>query len=172
MPEITALGGNATLCTEDEDWPAQLVKASGGKGPSHAIDCVSGRVGATLARNLAPGGRLLVFGALSSHRQTEPSAFEMPVLAPPRVPQYAPRQCRAIYSVGGPNAKLVVAANLGVPEADYIVHTANAYPRLVELLKKVYEGKYLEISEGVYEQIDCEISALLKELGELPEKES
>jgi NADPH:quinone reductase-like Zn-dependent oxidoreductase len=82
MPEITALGGNATLCTEDEDWPAQLVKAGGGKGPSHAIDCVSGRVGATLARNLAPGGRLLVYGALSSHRQTDPSAFEMPVFAP------------------------------------------------------------------------------------------
>jgi hypothetical protein len=39
-------------------------------------------VGATLARNLAPGGRLLVFGALSSHRQTDPSAFEMPVFAP------------------------------------------------------------------------------------------
>jgi hypothetical protein len=73
----------------------------------------------------------------------------------PRVPQYAPRQCRAIYSVGGPNAKLVVAANLGVPEADYIVHTASAYPRLVELLKKVYEGKYLEINgSGVYEGID------------------
>ena len=81
-PEIAELGGNVTLCTEDDDWPAQLVKAGGGIGPSKAIDCVAGRVGATLARTLAPGGRLLVFGALSSHRQTEPSAFEIPLFAP------------------------------------------------------------------------------------------
>jgi NADPH2:quinone reductase len=50
--------------------------------PAKAIDCVAGRVGADLARALAVGGRLLVFGALSSHRQTERSAFEMPLFAP------------------------------------------------------------------------------------------
>ena len=33
-------------------------------------------------RHLAPGARLLMFGALSSHRQTAPSAFEMPFFAP------------------------------------------------------------------------------------------
>jgi hypothetical protein len=62
----------------------------------------------------------------------------------PRVPQYVPRQCKVIRSVGGPT-KPVVACNLGAPEADYIVHTANAYPKLVAILKKLYEGKYLEI---------------------------
>jgi NADPH:quinone reductase-like Zn-dependent oxidoreductase len=80
--DIAKLGGDVTLCTEDDDWLAQLVKASGGTGPSKAIDCVAGRVGAELAGTLAPGGRMLVFGALSSHRQTERSAFEMPIFGP------------------------------------------------------------------------------------------
>lgn len=44
--EIAKLGGDVTLCTEDDDWPAQLVKA------------------------------------LSSHRQTERSALEMPIFGP------------------------------------------------------------------------------------------
>jgi NADPH:quinone reductase-like Zn-dependent oxidoreductase len=82
VPEIAELGGDITLCTEDDDWSSQLVKAGGGRGPSKAIDCVAGRVGAALARTLALAGRLLVYGALSSHRQTEPSAFEMPLFAP------------------------------------------------------------------------------------------
>lgn len=81
-PEIEALGGDVVLCTEDEDWAAQLSKLGTAKGPLFAIDCVAGRVGATLARNLAPGGRLLVYGALSSHRQTDPTAFELPVFTP------------------------------------------------------------------------------------------
>jgi NADPH:quinone reductase-like Zn-dependent oxidoreductase len=47
-----------------------------------AIDCVVGDIGAEMARCLAPGGRLLVFGALSSHRKTELSAFQMPLFSP------------------------------------------------------------------------------------------
>jgi NADPH:quinone reductase-like Zn-dependent oxidoreductase len=82
VPEIAKLGGDVTLCTEDDDWPSQLVKAGGGAGPSKAIDCVAGRIGAELVRALAPGGRILVFGALSSHRQTERSALEMPIFGP------------------------------------------------------------------------------------------
>jgi NADPH:quinone reductase-like Zn-dependent oxidoreductase len=81
MPEITALGGNVVISTEDEGWADQLAKAQDGFSPSKAIDCVAGRVGAALARCLAPGGRQLVYGALSSHRQTDPAAFEMPVFA-------------------------------------------------------------------------------------------
>jgi hypothetical protein len=69
-------------------------------------------------------------------------------------PQYAPRRCRVIRSVGGP----VVAYDIGIPEADYIVQAANAYPRLVELLKKVN-------SRG---EARHEIKGLLQELGELP----
>ncbi|WP_322616857.1 zinc-dependent alcohol dehydrogenase family protein [Pseudomonas sp. BIC9C] len=82
VAEIQKLGGDIVLCTADESWPEQLVKATDGKGIVCAIDCVAGRTGATLARQLAPNGRLLVYGALSSHRQTDPAAFEMPVFAP------------------------------------------------------------------------------------------
>src|SRR5262249_56718983 len=65
-----------------DHWGTQLARAGEGRALSRAIDCVAGRTGATVARHLAPGGRMLVYGALSSHRQTDPSAFEMPVFAP------------------------------------------------------------------------------------------
>jgi len=74
-PDIKALGGEVLISSEDNDWGTQLATASTGQALSRAI-------GATVARHLAPGGRMLVYGALSSHRQTDPSAFEMPVFAP------------------------------------------------------------------------------------------
>jgi NADPH:quinone reductase-like Zn-dependent oxidoreductase len=82
VPDIKALGGEVVITSEDNDWGTQLATASEGKAPSRAIDCVAGRTGATVARHLAPDGRMLVYGALSSHKQTDPSAFEMPVFAP------------------------------------------------------------------------------------------
>lgn len=81
IQELAMGDSDVALCTEDRNWAEQLIEATDG-GPGKAIDCVAGRVGATLAQTLAPGGRLLVFGALSSHRQTDPTAFEMPVSAP------------------------------------------------------------------------------------------
>src|SRR5258706_14961269 len=82
VPDILALGGDVVITSEDNDWGTQLATASEGKVLSRAIDCVAGRTGATVARHLASGGRMLGYGALSSHRQTDPSAFEMPVFAP------------------------------------------------------------------------------------------
>jgi NADPH:quinone reductase-like Zn-dependent oxidoreductase len=82
VPEIEELGGDVVISTEGENWATHVVEASGGVGPGKAIDCVAGQVGATLAGALAAGGRMLVFGALSSHRRRERSAFEMPVFAP------------------------------------------------------------------------------------------
>jgi NADPH:quinone reductase-like Zn-dependent oxidoreductase len=76
------LGGGLTLCTEDADWPAQFALAAESRGLEKAIDCVGGRVGAPVARGLQPSGRLLVYGALSSHRQSDPAAFEMPIFVP------------------------------------------------------------------------------------------
>jgi NADPH2:quinone reductase len=46
-----------------------------------AIDCVSGQVGADVSRALAPGGELVIFGALSTHRQTDPDKLTIPVFA-------------------------------------------------------------------------------------------
>jgi NADPH:quinone reductase-like Zn-dependent oxidoreductase len=82
IDEIRDLGGSVVICTADPDWTDQLAAASDGKGFLRAIDCVAGRTGAAIARALAPGGRLLVYGALSAHRQTDASAFELPLFAP------------------------------------------------------------------------------------------
>jgi NADPH2:quinone reductase len=82
VAEIQALGGDVVLCTADESWPEQLKTVTGDNGIARAIDCVAGRTGATLARQLASNGCMLVYGALSSHRQTDPAAFEMPIFAP------------------------------------------------------------------------------------------
>ena len=82
IAEIEALGGDVVICTDDGDWPARLREATAGQGIIKAIDCVAGRTGAVVARGLAPGGRMLVYGALSSHRQTDPAAFELPLFAP------------------------------------------------------------------------------------------
>jgi NADPH2:quinone reductase len=79
---IRDLGGNEVICTADEDLRARLQQLTEGKGVERAIDCVAGELGAEIARNLAPGGTMLVYGALSSHRQTDPAKFTMPLFAP------------------------------------------------------------------------------------------
>ena len=79
---IRKLGGDEVICTGDEDLRARLQELTAGKGVERAIDCVAGELGAEVARNLAPGGTMLVYGALSSHRQTDPAKFTMPVFAP------------------------------------------------------------------------------------------
>ena len=79
---IRNLGGNEIICTADEDLRARLQELTGGKGVERAIDCVAGELGAEVARNLAPAGTMLVYGALSSHRQTDPAKFAMPIFAP------------------------------------------------------------------------------------------
>ena len=79
---IQKLGGNEVICTADEDLRARLQELTAGKGIERAIDCVAGELGAEIARNLAPAGTILVYGALSSHRQTDPAKFTIPLFAP------------------------------------------------------------------------------------------
>ncbi len=79
---IRNLGGNEVISTDDQDLRARLQELTAGKGVERAIDCVAGELGAEIARNLAPGGTMLVYGALSSHRQTDPSKLIMPLFAP------------------------------------------------------------------------------------------
>ena len=79
---IRKLGGDEVICTADEDLRARLQELTAGKGIERAIDCVAGEIGAEIARNLAAAGTLLVYGALSSHRQTDPAKFIMPLFAP------------------------------------------------------------------------------------------
>src|ERR1700738_638445 len=79
---IRNLGGDEVICTADEDLRSRLQELTAGKGVERAIDCVAGELGAEVARNLAPAGTMLVYGALSSHRQTDPAKFIMPLFAP------------------------------------------------------------------------------------------
>ena len=81
VDDILALGRNAVICTEDEDLRQRVAEIAGDGGVAKAIDCVSGQVGADVSRALAPGGELVVYGALSTHRQTDPDKLTIPVFA-------------------------------------------------------------------------------------------
>jgi NADPH:quinone reductase-like Zn-dependent oxidoreductase len=69
VEEIRALGGNEVICTEDEELRKRVTEIVGPGGVSKAIDCVAGQIGADVSRSLAPGGKMIVYGALSTHRQ-------------------------------------------------------------------------------------------------------
>jgi NADPH:quinone reductase-like Zn-dependent oxidoreductase len=81
VEDILALGGTAVICTEDQDLRERVAEIAGHDGVFKAIDCVSGQVGADVSRALAPGGELVVYGALSTHRQTDPAKLTIPVFA-------------------------------------------------------------------------------------------
>ncbi len=81
VAEIRQLGGTEVICTEDEDLAARIDEIAGNQGVRKALDCVAGQLGADVFRALAPEGELLVYGALSTHRQTDPSALTIPLFA-------------------------------------------------------------------------------------------
>ncbi len=81
VEDILALGGTAVICTEDEDVRERTGEIVGHEGVSKAIDCVSGQLGADISRALAPHGDLVVYGALSTHRQTDPDKLTIPIFA-------------------------------------------------------------------------------------------
>ncbi|MFD9093278.1 zinc-dependent alcohol dehydrogenase family protein [Streptomyces collinus] len=81
VEEITALGGDEVICTEDEDLMRRVAETAGPAGVYKAVDCVAGPVGAQVSQALAPGGELVVYGALSTHRQTDPAALTIPLQA-------------------------------------------------------------------------------------------
>jgi NADPH2:quinone reductase len=81
VDEIRDLGGSEVICTEDEDLATRVVEIAGDAGVGRALDCVAGQLGADVFRALAPGGELLVYGALSTHRQTDPTALTLRLFA-------------------------------------------------------------------------------------------
>jgi NADPH:quinone reductase-like Zn-dependent oxidoreductase len=81
VDDILAMGGTAVICTADEDLRERVAEIAGHDGVSKAIDAVSGQVGADVSRALAPHGQLVVYGALSTHRQTDPDKLTLPVFA-------------------------------------------------------------------------------------------
>jgi NADPH2:quinone reductase len=81
VEDILALGGTAVICTDDEDLGERVAEIAGDDGVFKAIDCVSGQVGADVSRALAPHGDLVDYGALSTHRQTDPAKLTIPIFA-------------------------------------------------------------------------------------------
>lgn len=81
VEEIRALGGDEVICTEDEDLVQRVAEIAGPAGVRKATDCVAGQLGAQVSQALAPGGEVVVYGALSTHRQTDPAALTIPVSA-------------------------------------------------------------------------------------------
>ncbi|MFJ4984009.1 zinc-dependent alcohol dehydrogenase family protein [Streptomyces sp. NPDC088732] len=81
VEEIKALGGDEVICTEDEDLVRRVAEIAGPAGVRKAVDCVAGPVGAQVSQALAPGGEVVVYGALSTHRQTDPAALTIPLAA-------------------------------------------------------------------------------------------
>jgi NADPH:quinone reductase-like Zn-dependent oxidoreductase len=66
VQELLELGGTEVISTEDEDLFERVAEITGGEAVRKAIDSVAGRVGAALAKSLAPGGELIVYGALDA----------------------------------------------------------------------------------------------------------
>ncbi|SNT52836.1 zinc-dependent alcohol dehydrogenase family protein [Actinacidiphila glaucinigra] len=81
VEEILALGGDEVICTEDEHLLQRVAEIAGSTGVRKAVDCVAGHVGAQVSQALAPGGETVVYGALSTHRQTDPAALTIPLQA-------------------------------------------------------------------------------------------
>jgi NADPH:quinone reductase-like Zn-dependent oxidoreductase len=81
VEEILALGGTDVICTEDEDLGGRVSEIVGNDGVRKAIDCVGGQLGADVSRTLAPGGEMIVYGALSTHRETEHDKLTIPLFA-------------------------------------------------------------------------------------------
>jgi NADPH:quinone reductase-like Zn-dependent oxidoreductase len=65
IDDLRAEGADEVICEEDADVVARVQEITGGKGVRHALDSVAGHSGSRLVRCLAPGGTLLVFGAIS-----------------------------------------------------------------------------------------------------------
>ncbi len=80
--EIRALSGDVVIYTEDEELGSRIAEVTQGKGVTKSIDCVAGAVGGEIVRHLGPGGTMLQYGALSTHRQTDPQKLVMPVYSP------------------------------------------------------------------------------------------
>jgi NADPH:quinone reductase-like Zn-dependent oxidoreductase len=63
--ELVQAGGDAVVCTADESIEERVRALTEGRGAPFALDAVGGPTGSAVARVLAPGGRLVVYGTLS-----------------------------------------------------------------------------------------------------------
>ncbi|MER5648435.1 zinc-dependent alcohol dehydrogenase family protein [Streptosporangium sp. NPDC002524] len=69
-------GAAEVIVSDEEDVPARLLALTGGRGAEHVLDAVAGPGVTDLARAVAPGGTLLLYGALSG-RPTPYPGFDL-----------------------------------------------------------------------------------------------
>jgi NADPH:quinone reductase-like Zn-dependent oxidoreductase len=63
--ELRALGADAVVETDHQNLIAEVFRLTGGKGVSHALDCVGGELASTVVRCLGLGGKLVLYGTLA-----------------------------------------------------------------------------------------------------------
>jgi NADPH:quinone reductase len=71
--ELLQAGGDATIVTESESIESRVHALTDGEGVPFALDAVGGTTGSAVARSLARGGRLLVYGTLAEEPLSLPS---------------------------------------------------------------------------------------------------
>jgi NADPH:quinone reductase-like Zn-dependent oxidoreductase len=65
VQELKDLGADEVVVTDDEDLAAAVMRITAGFGVMCALDPVGGETGTAVAKSLAHGGRMLVYGSLS-----------------------------------------------------------------------------------------------------------
>lgn len=73
IDEMLAAGAEHVLATDEADWPARVARITGGAPILRAVDSIGGRAANELMNVMAPGGLLMVFGAMSG----EPLAIDV-----------------------------------------------------------------------------------------------
>ncbi|MER5519728.1 zinc-dependent alcohol dehydrogenase family protein [Streptomyces sp. NPDC002763] len=73
-------GAAHVIVTDDEDLPARIKEITDGEGVRLAFDPIAGPGVETLARGIAPGGFLVVYGALDQRLTPLPNAQSYPAL--------------------------------------------------------------------------------------------
>jgi NADPH:quinone reductase-like Zn-dependent oxidoreductase len=71
--ELLQAGGDEAIATESESIEDRVQATTGGEGVPFALDAVGGTTGSAVARSLARGGRLLVYGTLAEEPLSLPS---------------------------------------------------------------------------------------------------
>lgn len=65
VEELKSLGADAVLNISDPDWVKRVPEIVGSEGLRYAIDPVGGELATAMLETLSPGGRLVIYGALS-----------------------------------------------------------------------------------------------------------
>ncbi|MER6122047.1 zinc-dependent alcohol dehydrogenase family protein [Streptomyces sp. NPDC001795] len=74
-------GAAHVIVTDDEDLPSRIKEITGGEGVRLAFDPIAGPGVETIAQGIAPGGSLVVYGALDPRPTPLPNAQSFPALS-------------------------------------------------------------------------------------------